>query len=213
MIENVSPACSLKERQRQQREELILQSAEASLLEKGYHDTSMDEIASRVGIAKGTLYLHFPRKEDLILALFERKVQELQTVLEQAHQIPGTAQHKLEFLLQALFLNGSGPRQKLLQALFHEGEVRSIFKEKHSIIIEKLGRGIAQLLEEGKQSGEFDRSLPTEIMLRAFISIVIMHGLRLNISEERERANEYFQHIKCLYFRGIGAVQQEQALI
>ena len=50
---------SLKEKQRQERVELIIQAAEAVLLEKGYYDTSMDDIANRVGIAKATIYPAF----------------------------------------------------------------------------------------------------------------------------------------------------------
>ncbi|MFL5699301.1 MAG: helix-turn-helix domain-containing protein, partial [Ktedonobacteraceae bacterium] len=57
---------TLKERQRQEREALILQAAEEVLIEKGYHEMSMDEIAARVGISKGTVYLHFASKEDLV---------------------------------------------------------------------------------------------------------------------------------------------------
>ncbi len=41
-------------------------------MEKGYHDTAMDEIAARAGIAKGTLYQHFLHKEELGFALVER---------------------------------------------------------------------------------------------------------------------------------------------
>ncbi|HEY4389380.1 MAG TPA: helix-turn-helix domain-containing protein, partial [Ktedonobacteraceae bacterium] len=77
------PRLSLREKQRQEREELILQTAEEVLFEKGYYNTSMDEIAARVGIAKGTLYHHFVRKEDLVYALFERLLQESIRSLEQ----------------------------------------------------------------------------------------------------------------------------------
>src|SRR5207302_2286127 len=73
---------SLKEKQRQEREALILQAAEEVLAEKGYHETSMDEIAARVGIAKGTVYLHFPSKEDLVVALYEGNVQKMSQAVE-----------------------------------------------------------------------------------------------------------------------------------
>src|SRR5581483_8243141 len=63
------PTLSLKERQRQEREQLILRAARELLMERGYHDMSIDEIAERVGISKGTVYLHFASKEDLVLAL------------------------------------------------------------------------------------------------------------------------------------------------
>src|SRR5258708_30382160 len=74
---------SLKERQRQEREDLILQAAEEILTEKGYYETSMDEIAARVGVAKGTLYLHFPGKEDLVFALFNREVETFTQLVQQ----------------------------------------------------------------------------------------------------------------------------------
>ncbi len=70
MMQPVTAPRSLKEKQRQEREALILQAAEEVLMEKGYHETSIDEIAARVGIAKGTVYLHFPSKEDLVIGLF-----------------------------------------------------------------------------------------------------------------------------------------------
>ena len=84
---------SLKEKQRQEREALILQVAEEVLMEKGYHETSMDEIAARVGIAKGSVYLHFPGKEDLVVAIFARDMQQFLQAVEEA--IEGTAASEL----------------------------------------------------------------------------------------------------------------------
>src|ERR671927_1349789 len=90
---------SLKERQRREREELILEAAEALLAEKGYHAMAMEEIAARVGIAKGTVYLHFPSKDDLVVALFERDLAAFRAVVEAAANSPGTARARLEQIL------------------------------------------------------------------------------------------------------------------
>ena len=46
---------SLKDRQREERERLILEAAEELLAEKGYHEMSIDEIAARVGVSQGTV--------------------------------------------------------------------------------------------------------------------------------------------------------------
>jgi AcrR family transcriptional regulator len=56
------------------REDYILQVTEEILRVKGYQDMSMDEIASRVGITKVTLYRHFKSKEDLVFCLFFREL-------------------------------------------------------------------------------------------------------------------------------------------
>src|SRR5215471_15094292 len=109
MIHTGTPHRSLKERQRQERAALILQAAEEVLAEKGYHDTSMDEIAARVGVAKGTVYLHFPSKEDLVFALLERKVKTFQHEVEQILASTATARSKVENILLRAY---QGPFQQ-----------------------------------------------------------------------------------------------------
>ncbi len=51
--------------------ERILEVAEASLGEYGYHGTRLHEIASRVGIQKASLFHYFPSKEHLYRAVME----------------------------------------------------------------------------------------------------------------------------------------------
>jgi TetR/AcrR family transcriptional regulator, fatty acid metabolism regulator protein len=52
-----TPHRLLKEHLRQARAELILDEAEKLLAERGYHHTSIDEIAARAGIAKGAPFI------------------------------------------------------------------------------------------------------------------------------------------------------------
>ena len=51
-----------------QKRRAILEAATRMFAEQGYRKTSMDELASQVGVAKGTLYLYFPKKIDLLMA-------------------------------------------------------------------------------------------------------------------------------------------------
>lgn len=51
------------------REQAILEAAEALLLEQGDESITIEMIAERVGIAKGTIYKHFQSKDELILQL------------------------------------------------------------------------------------------------------------------------------------------------
>lgn len=58
-----------KEREKQMRRDLILQSAEAVFFEKGLHATTLDEVAEKAEVSKGTIYLYFASKEDLYYSL------------------------------------------------------------------------------------------------------------------------------------------------
>jgi AcrR family transcriptional regulator len=61
-----------RHRERQARRTQMLEAAEALLRDWSYTDITMDRIADRCRIAKGTLYLYFRTKEALFLALFEQ---------------------------------------------------------------------------------------------------------------------------------------------
>src|SRR5213082_1061024 len=103
MMQPITAPRSLKEKQRQEREALILQAAEDVLMEKGYYETSMDEIAARVGIAKGTVYLHFASKEDLVVALFQQDTQKFLQVVEETIASAQTARAKMEAILRFMY--------------------------------------------------------------------------------------------------------------
>lgn len=60
---------SRKQREIQDREVQILQLARPILLREGYQALSMERLASQMEYAKGTLYNHFPNKEEIVLAL------------------------------------------------------------------------------------------------------------------------------------------------
>jgi len=54
----------------------ILHAAIESFGQTGFDRTKMDDIAKRLGLSKGTLYLYFKSKEDLFLAICERNLGE-----------------------------------------------------------------------------------------------------------------------------------------
>lgn len=58
---------------RQERAHRILDAAAALILRWGYDKTTIDDIAKRAGVAKGTIYLHWRTREELIMALMTRE--------------------------------------------------------------------------------------------------------------------------------------------
>lgn len=56
--------------------ERIIHAAMESFGQTGYDKTKMDDIAKRLGLSKGTLYLYFKSKENLFLAICEHNMEE-----------------------------------------------------------------------------------------------------------------------------------------
>ena len=59
----------------EQRRSAILDAALVVFSSRGYHASSIDEIAQAAGISKALIYEHFPSKRDLHVSLLERHVQ------------------------------------------------------------------------------------------------------------------------------------------
>lgn len=72
---------SFKEQMLLAREDAIVQTASRLLAEKGFESMTVDEVAASVGIAKASLYKHFPSKEDLAAAAMVRIMQRTQDFL------------------------------------------------------------------------------------------------------------------------------------
>lgn len=59
---------------KQERHSAILDAAERLLLRSSDRSANMADVADEAGLAKGTVYLYFPSKEELLLALHERNI-------------------------------------------------------------------------------------------------------------------------------------------
>lgn len=59
----------------EERKHQIMNAAEEVFSKKGFDDARMDDIAEETGLSKGTLYLYFKSKDDLIVAILDRLFQ------------------------------------------------------------------------------------------------------------------------------------------
>lgn len=123
--------------------------------EKGYHRTSLGEIAAAVGVQKPTLYHYFHRKDEILFWIHEAVID---VVLERHLARQGTAmsasQQLLEVIADVLELNETRPGYG---RVFFE-HVRELSADDRTVVREKRDRYlklVEGLLEEGVQSGEF----------------------------------------------------------
>ena len=72
---------SFKEQMLQAREDAIMKTVNRLLAQKGFDAMTVDEVAAQVGIAKASLYKHYPSKEDLASAAMVRVMHRAQAFL------------------------------------------------------------------------------------------------------------------------------------
>ncbi|HET8845456.1 MAG TPA: TetR/AcrR family transcriptional regulator [Ktedonobacteraceae bacterium] len=201
-----TPQSNMKEKLRQKRTELILEIAEEILTRKGYHAASMDEIAAQAGVAKGTLYQHFPTKEDLFFALIEQAVTRFEHLVQQVSVSPSSASEKLERIIDYVYGERPGTHVQLLRLLRDNGELRSRLHMKRVHSGERINLAIDQLrsiLEEGKAQGLFASTIATELMLHMFLYLLTLSGEESLFSQLNDPPEEVIGQVKHLLFRGI----------
>ena len=68
MVTSKAPKVSFKAQMLQAREQALIDAVNRMLAKKGFEAMTVDAVAAEVGIAKASLYKHFPSKEDLAAA-------------------------------------------------------------------------------------------------------------------------------------------------
>ncbi len=161
---------ALKERQRAERAELILDAAEEVFAEKGYHDAAIEEIAARVGISKGAIYLHFASKEALLEAWFARQIARFLAMVDDATAEATTVRERLERILDWCYRRMSGEDRAVLLELGSIGLANSVINQRPALLASaaRATERITALLDEGKRTGELVASVPTPILVAVF---------------------------------------------
>ncbi len=79
--------------------EAILEAAEKAFAQHGFHGARVENIAKAAGVAKGTVFLHFQDKENLLFALAEHRARTFQNLYASLEQPGLSARERLEGLL------------------------------------------------------------------------------------------------------------------
>jgi AcrR family transcriptional regulator len=171
----------------------ILDAADRLLARYGYQKMTMDDLAREVGIGKGTVYLHFRSKEEIVLFRVDRVVRRLvdQLLVIAQSQARPDAKIRGMLLLRVMFRFDSVQHytesiSEVLRAL------RSGLLERHQNHFEQEARVFAKVLKEGQDAGVFQNvsSLPTaRVLLVATNSLLPFSLSTRELGSRREVEN------------------------
>jgi AcrR family transcriptional regulator len=113
----------------------IIDAAQAVLRRKGITNATVDDIAQRAGVAKGTVYLYFKTKEDIFVEMVVHKSsQTLDAAKKAAEEASGT----WEKLRAAMRIHFKGISEHMPNPLIGEGMLRLTAAQKKKLIRAKL---------------------------------------------------------------------------
>ncbi len=174
---------------RQDKRDRIIDAAVQVFADKGYRSARISDIARGAGVADGTIYLYFRNKEDLLLTIFEEKMEKLLDDLGDALSGLQDPLDRMRAYARFHFLQ-LRTYPALAQVL--QVELRQSTRFLHDYRPEKLWQYLSvfeQLVHAGQASGQIHGDVDPFIVKWAFFGALDELSMQWVLSRKRDRFN------------------------
>jgi TetR/AcrR family transcriptional regulator, mexCD-oprJ operon repressor len=156
----------------------------------------MADVAAAAGLARATLYRHFPTRADLVAAIRSQAYEDAGAAIAACRLEEGSAADALRRLIEGLV--AVGDRYRFLQAETRPGEAADqAFKQREN----ELGQPVLALIRRGQQSGELTADV-SPIWVNRTLDGLIRGAMRM-VAEEQITARDAADLIYRTTLRGI----------
>ncbi|MCJ7662599.1 MAG: TetR/AcrR family transcriptional regulator [Anaerolineales bacterium] len=172
---------------KESRADQLLETATLLFKEKGYHNTSMQDLADALGLQKGSLYYYIDSKEELLRELLEQATSILGARIDEIYAAHLSASEKLR---RALENHGQAIMDNLNLVTVYLQEYRSLPPERLEEVLaarEHYEERLMQILQDGITSGEFN---PVDVKMTVFGFLGMLNWTHQWFSPEGELTSE-----------------------
>ena len=184
----------------------ILDATDRLLARFGYRKMTVEDIAAEAGIGKGSIYLHFSSKEEVVLSHIDRIVDRLRERLKEIARSDATAAERLRLMLLTRVLFRFDSIQHYTQSLNDLlAALRPGLLARRAIYFEAEAQIFAEVLTNGRQSGEFvfdDERATAHAMLQATNGL-LPYSLSTTELGERQEVEQRTADVADLILRGL----------
>ncbi len=191
---------------REDTKEGILDAAERLLARYGYRKMTVEDIAREVGIGKGSIYLHFSSKEEVVLSHVDRIVERLKVRLWELARGKGSSAERLREMLLTRVLFRFDSIQHYTQSLNDLlAALRPNLLARRARYFDEEAQIFAHVLTEGRESGEleFPDALSTAYSLLHATNALLPYSLSTTELGEREEVKAKASGIAELVLHGL----------
>jgi AcrR family transcriptional regulator len=136
--------------------EAILDATDQLLSRYGYQKMTIDDLAKEVGIGKGSVYLHFTSKEEIVLSHIDRIVEQLKGKLSAIAKSVSPPEERLRKMLKTRVLHRFESVQHYTQNLNDLlSAIRPNFLARRESYFEQEARIFVSVIEDGQKSENF----------------------------------------------------------
>ncbi|NEN86929.1 TetR/AcrR family transcriptional regulator [Paenibacillus elgii] len=200
----------LRASRKQELKERIFTHAIKLFKEKGFDNVTVEEITQACGIAKGTFYNYFPKKEAVLLHLAVSQLESVHETIQNNKNMPDLKQQLLHLFSNLFHQYAEQP--DMVRLVVSEMMRADMFINAEMRIIEKFRQALAALLEDAKDKGQLAKQAASED-IAAVLTGVYFNSLMIWLSAGTDaiQIETLFQRHFDIVWEGIhpgGAVKQ-----
>jgi TetR/AcrR family fatty acid metabolism transcriptional regulator len=190
---------------RADKRELILKAAVRTFASRGFFGAQVADVARAAGVAAGTVYLYFRSKDDLLVSIFERTMQEAIAEGTEAVANAGSPVDRLRRIAH-LHLDRLG-RDRALAVVFQvELRQSTKFMEQFSSTgLREYLDIIRSVIADGQAAGVFRRDVSPRLAAKVFFGALDEMATNWILSRRRYPLEADADAIVDLLVRGVGA--------
>jgi len=141
--------------ERNNTEEVVYEAAVDLMAARGYHGTSLRDVARVVGVQMSSLYYYYPSKQDMLKAIMRRTMHDLHAFVEPAMQAESTPRTQLLAGIRAHVLFHA---ERGRETIITDSEIRALEGDNREEIIalrDRYSQLFTAILKAGKREGAF----------------------------------------------------------
>ncbi|MCM3869365.1 MAG: TetR/AcrR family transcriptional regulator [Pyrinomonadaceae bacterium] len=184
----------------------ILDATERLLARYGYRKMTVEDIAREVGVGKGTIYLHFPSKEEIVLSHVDRIVDRVKERLRTIAASDSAAAVRLRSMLMIRVLFRFDSIQHYTQNLNDLlAALRPGLLARRARYYDEEAQILVDVLNQGRDAGEFefDDTLSTAYAMLHATNSLLPYSLSTSELGEREEVEEKTAAVANLMLHGV----------
>ncbi len=163
----------LSAEQRLNHRQRIVDAAWRCVARTGYSALRVDDICHEAAVSKGSFYIYFKRKDDVLFALLDEDAAALEQRIHSVLLANRPGIDRLRLFAQTMLADHDDQgrmqvRADLWAEMFCDKEVRDRFVEH----LDRRRRLLSVAISEGIKTGEFDGGVPAETLARIVLAIV-----------------------------------------
>ena len=186
--------------------EVILDAADRLLARYGYKKMTIDDLAQEVGIGKGTIYLHFRSKEEIVLSHVDRIVERVLEPLKAIAESDALPAAKVREMLVTRVMFRFDAVQHYTESISEVlRDLRTPLLERRERYFEQEAEVIATVLKEGQRTRAFRRHDAAETARALVVATNALLPFNLSTRElgKRRDVEQAVQRIADLLLNGL----------